>query len=87
MAACERRHRSIAGMTTASGKLSDARYDRLFVHDRNKYKGMRTRMTSSLRMVEVIVFIFYFDHSYRWAMVGVIQLYMACELSKLARAP
>ncbi|KAL2631427.1 hypothetical protein R1flu_016113 [Riccia fluitans] len=58
----------------------------LLVHDQNKYKSMRTRVLSSLWMIGGFALIIYMGHLYIWAMIVVIQLFMAQELFTLARA-
>ncbi|CAM6096713.1 unnamed protein product [Calypogeia fissa] len=59
----------------------------LLVNDASKYRSMRTRVTSSLWMIGGFVFIVYMGHLYIWAMIVVIQLFMAQELFTLARGP
>lgn len=57
----------------------------LLVDDRNKYKSMLIRMYSSLWMIGGFAFIIYMGHLYIWAMVVVIQIFMAKELFNLLR--
>eukprot|EP00252_Welwitschia_mirabilis_P005473 TRINITY_DN1595_c0_g1_i2.p1 TRINITY_DN1595_c0_g1~~TRINITY_DN1595_c0_g1_i2.p1 ORF type:complete len:428 (+),score=51.18 TRINITY_DN1595_c0_g1_i2:237-1520(+) len=57
----------------------------LLVDDRNKYKSMRTRVLSSVWMIGGFVFILYLGHLYIWAMIVVIQIFMARELFNLLR--
>lgn len=58
----------------------------LLVNDQNKYKSMKTRVLSSVWMIGGFVGIVYMGHLYIWAMIVVIQLFMAQELFTLARA-
>ncbi|XP_071940540.1 phosphatidate cytidylyltransferase 1-like [Coffea arabica] len=57
----------------------------LLVHDRNKYKSMLIRMYSTVWMIGGFVFVIYMGHLYIWAMVVVIQIFMAKELFNLLR--
>uniref|UniRef100_A0A0D6QVF2 Phosphatidate cytidylyltransferase n=1 Tax=Araucaria cunninghamii TaxID=56994 RepID=A0A0D6QVF2_ARACU len=57
----------------------------LLVDDRNKYKSMRTRVWSSIWMIGGFIFILYMGHLYIWAMIVVIQIFMAKELFNLLR--
>ncbi|CDO99160.1 unnamed protein product [Coffea canephora] len=57
----------------------------LLVHDRNKYKSMLIRMYSTVWMIGGFVFVLYMGHLYIWAMVVVIQIFMAKELFNLLR--
>ncbi|RLN22220.1 phosphatidate cytidylyltransferase [Panicum miliaceum] len=57
----------------------------LLVNDRNKYKSMLIRTYSTVWMIGGFVLIVYMGHLYIWAMVVVIQIYMARELFNLLR--
>ncbi|KAK4434074.1 Phosphatidate cytidylyltransferase 1 [Sesamum alatum] len=57
----------------------------LLVNDRNKYKSMLVRAHSSVWMIGGFAFIIYMGHLYIWAMVVVIQIFMAKELFSLLR--
>ncbi|GAA0144261.1 transferase [Lithospermum erythrorhizon] len=57
----------------------------LLVNDRNKYKSMLIRTYSSVWMIGGFVFVIYMGHLYIWAMVVVIQIFMARELFSLLR--
>ncbi|KAJ0971420.1 hypothetical protein J5N97_019379 [Dioscorea zingiberensis] len=57
----------------------------LLVNDRNKYKSMLIRTYSSIWMIGGFVFIVYMGHLYIWAMIVVIQIFMARELFNLLR--
>lgn len=57
----------------------------LLVNDQNKYKSMLTRIYSSIWMIGGFVLILYLGHLYIWAMVVVIQIFMARELFSLLR--
>ncbi|KAL8486556.1 hypothetical protein ACS0TY_023301 [Phlomoides rotata] len=55
------------------------------VNDRNKYKSMIIRTYSTVWMIGGFAFIIYMGHLYIWAMVVVIQIFMAKELFNLLR--
>uniref|UniRef100_A0A0E0EWL9 Phosphatidate cytidylyltransferase n=1 Tax=Oryza meridionalis TaxID=40149 RepID=A0A0E0EWL9_9ORYZ len=57
----------------------------LLLNDQNKYKSMLIRTYSSLWMMAGFVFLIYMGHLYIWAMVVVIQIFMASELFNLLR--
>ncbi|MCL7032766.1 hypothetical protein MKW94_026077 [Papaver nudicaule] len=57
----------------------------LLVNDQNKYKPMLIRAYSSLWMMGGFALIIYMGHLYIWAMVVVIQIFMAKELFILLR--
>ncbi|KAL2508626.1 Phosphatidate cytidylyltransferase 2 [Forsythia ovata] len=57
----------------------------LLVNDINKYKSMLIRTYSSVWMIGGFAFIIYMGHLYIWAMVVVIQIFMAKELFNLLR--
>ncbi|KAL2486719.1 Phosphatidate cytidylyltransferase 1 [Abeliophyllum distichum] len=57
----------------------------LLVNDRNKYKSMLIRTYSSVWMIGGFAFLIYMGHLYIWAMVVVIQIFMAKELFNLLR--
>ncbi|KAH6808961.1 cytidinediphosphate diacylglycerol synthase 2 [Perilla frutescens var. frutescens] len=59
--------------------------DRLLVNDRNKYKSMLIRTYSTVWMIGGFAAIIYLGHLYIWAMVVVIQIFMAKELFNLLR--
>ncbi|KAL3649068.1 phosphatidate cytidylyltransferase [Castilleja foliolosa] len=57
----------------------------LLVNDNSKYKSMLIRTYSTFWMIGGFVLIIYMGHLYIWAMVVVIQIYMAKELFRLLR--
>nr|ACF81759.1 unknown [Zea mays] len=57
----------------------------LLVNDQDKYKSMLIRTYSTVWMIGGFAFIIYVGHLYIWAMVVVIQIYMARELFNLLR--
>lgn len=57
----------------------------LLVNDNNKYKSMLIRTYSSVWMIGGFVFVIYMGHLYIWAMIVVIQIFMAKELFNLLR--
>ncbi|CAL1409783.1 unnamed protein product [Linum trigynum] len=59
--------------------------DHLLINDQNKYKSMWIRTLSSFWMLGSFVFALYMGHLYIWAMVVVIQIFMASELFNLLR--
>lgn len=59
--------------------------DRLLLNDRNKYKSMLIRTYSTFWMIGGFIAIIYLGHLYIWAMVVVIQIFMAKELFNLLR--
>uniref|UniRef100_A0A5B6Z9F7 Phosphatidate cytidylyltransferase n=2 Tax=Davidia involucrata TaxID=16924 RepID=A0A5B6Z9F7_DAVIN len=58
---------------------------KLLVSDQNKYRSMLVRAYSSIWMIGGFAFIIYMGHLYIWAMVVVIQIFMARELFNLLR--
>ncbi|GER41592.1 phosphatidate cytidylyltransferase [Striga asiatica] len=57
----------------------------LLANDRNKYKSMLIRTYSTVWMIGGFAFVIYMGHLYIWAMVIVIQIFMAKELFNLLR--
>ena len=57
----------------------------LLVNDQNKYKSMLIRAYSSIWMIGGFIFVVYMGHLYIWAMVVIIQIFMAKELFGLLR--
>ena len=57
----------------------------LLVGDKNKYKSMLVRTYSTVWMIGGFIFIIYMGHLYIWAMVVIIQIFMAKELFSLLR--
>ncbi|CAK8538854.1 unnamed protein product [Lathyrus sativus] len=57
----------------------------LLVNDKYKYKSMWIRAYSSLWMLACVALIIYLGHLYIWAMMVVIQIFMASELFNLLR--
>ncbi|ONK79295.1 uncharacterized protein A4U43_C01F4920 [Asparagus officinalis] len=57
----------------------------LLVNDQNKYKSMLVRTYSTVWMIGGFAFIIYLGHLYIWAMIVVIQIFMAKELFNLLR--
>jgi len=58
---------------------------RLLINDQNKYRSMVTRVYSSIWMIGGFVLAIYMGHLCIWAMVVVIQIFMARELFNLLR--
>ncbi|KAL3812518.1 hypothetical protein ACJIZ3_013786 [Penstemon smallii] len=73
------------GSNEVPPELDKANGGRLLVNDRNKYKSMLIRAYSSVWMIGGFALIIYMGHLYIWAMVVVIQIFMAKELFILLR--
>ncbi|KAK4478158.1 hypothetical protein RD792_017440 [Penstemon davidsonii] len=73
------------GSNEVPSELDKANGGRLLVNDRNKYKSMLIRAYSSVWMIGGFALIIYMGHLYIWAMVVVIQIFMAKELFILLR--
>lgn len=69
----------------ASSESTKANGNNLLVNDENKYKSMKIRTYSAVWMIAGFVFVIYMGHLYIWAMVVVIQIFMARELFNLLR--
>lgn len=78
------RHRSRRS-TEVSSEVGKENGKHLLVNDQNKYKSMLTRIYSSIWMIGGFVLIIYMGHLYIWAMVVIIQIFMAKELFNLLR--
>ncbi|KAG8370332.1 hypothetical protein BUALT_Bualt14G0105800 [Buddleja alternifolia] len=65
--------------------VDKANGNHLLVNDSNKYKSMLIRAYSTFWMIGGFALIIYMGHLYIWAMVVVIQIYMAKELFNLLR--
>ncbi|PSR85307.1 Phosphatidate cytidylyltransferase [Actinidia chinensis var. chinensis] len=66
-------------------ELSKSDGSHLLVHDQNKYRSMWIRTNSTLWMLAGFSLIVYLGHLYIWAVVVVIQIFMAQELFSLLR--
>ncbi|XP_015166269.1 phosphatidate cytidylyltransferase 1-like [Solanum tuberosum] len=73
------------GSNEVPGEVVKANGAHMLVDDRNKYKSMLIRLYSTLWMIGGFAFIIYMGHLYIWAMVVVIQIFMAKELFNLLR--
>ncbi|KAF8409641.1 hypothetical protein HHK36_005719 [Tetracentron sinense] len=71
--------------TEVPPEASKANGGHLLFSDRNKYRSMLIRAYSSVWMIGGFAFIIYMGHLYIWAMVVVIQIFMARELFNLLR--
>ncbi|KAG6469309.1 hypothetical protein ZIOFF_074017 [Zingiber officinale] len=69
----------------ASSDADKANGLKLLVNDRNKYRSMLVRTYSSVWMIAGFSYIIYMGHLYIWALIGVIQIFMARELFNLLR--
>uniref|UniRef100_A0A452XJX1 phosphatidate cytidylyltransferase n=1 Tax=Aegilops tauschii subsp. strangulata TaxID=200361 RepID=A0A452XJX1_AEGTS len=77
------RNRRRANEVTTDGNKANGQT--LLVSDRNKYKSMLIRTYSTVWMIGGFAFLVYMGHLYIWAMVVVIQIFMATELFNLLR--
>ncbi|XP_074568721.1 phosphatidate cytidylyltransferase 1-like [Curcuma longa] len=68
-----------------SSDADKANGSKLLVNDRNKYRSMLVRTYSSVWMIAGFCYIIYMGHLYIWALIGVIQIFMARELFNLLR--
>ncbi|KAK9268353.1 hypothetical protein L1049_000102 [Liquidambar formosana] len=66
-------------------EVSKSNGSHLLVDDQKKYRSMLIRIYSSIWMIGGFVLIIYLGHLYIWAMVVVIQIFMAKELFNLLR--
>lgn len=66
-------------------EMSRTNGNHLLVNDHNKYRSMWVRACSSLWMLGGFLLILYLGHLYIWAMVVIIQIFMASELFSLLR--
>ncbi|KAG9452829.1 hypothetical protein H6P81_005733 [Aristolochia fimbriata] len=57
----------------------------LLVNDQDKYKSMKVRAFSTAWMIAGFALIIYMGHLYIWAMIVVLQIFMAKELFSLVR--
>ncbi|PKA64780.1 Phosphatidate cytidylyltransferase [Apostasia shenzhenica] len=77
------RHRKRSNEVPAEVNKFDGSH--LLVNNRGKYKSMLIRTYSSIWMIGGFIFIIYVGHLYIWAMIVVIQIFMARELFNLLR--
>ncbi|KAK7276889.1 hypothetical protein RIF29_18035 [Crotalaria pallida] len=68
-----------------SFETSKSNGNNLLVDDKLKYRSMWIRACSSMWMLASVSCIIYLGHLYMWAMVVVIQIFMASELFNLLR--
>ncbi|KAL6526595.1 phosphatidate cytidylyltransferase [Orobanche gracilis] len=73
------------GSNEVPTEVARATGGRLLVNDRNKYKSMLIRTYSTVWMIGGFVSVLYMGHLYIWAMVVVLQIFMAKELFNLLR--
>ncbi|KAK9268919.1 hypothetical protein L1049_000684 [Liquidambar formosana] len=66
-------------------EVSKSNGSHLLVDDQKKYRSMLIRIYSSIWMIAGFALIIYLGHLYIWAMVVVIQIFMAKELFNLLR--
>ncbi|KAI3469687.1 hypothetical protein Pfo_026350 [Paulownia fortunei] len=73
------------GSNEVPPEVDKANGSHLLVNDHNKYKSMLIRAYSTVWMIGGFALIIYMGHLYIWAMVVVIQIFMAKELFNLLR--
>ncbi|XP_022851479.1 phosphatidate cytidylyltransferase 1-like [Olea europaea var. sylvestris] len=73
------------GSNEVPSEVVKANGSHLLVDDTKKYKSMLIRIYSSVWMIGGFAFVIYMGHLYIWAMVVVIQIFMARELFNLLR--
>ncbi|XP_020224208.1 phosphatidate cytidylyltransferase 1 [Cajanus cajan] len=66
-------------------EISKSNGNHLLINDKYKYRSMWIRAYSSLWMLASVSLIIYMGHLYIWAMVVIIQIFMASELFNLLR--
>ncbi|PKU67450.1 Phosphatidate cytidylyltransferase [Dendrobium catenatum] len=77
------RHRKRSSELPPEVPKSDG--SQFLVNDPKKYKSMLIRTYSTIWMIGGFIFIIYMGHLYIWAMVVVLQIFMARELFNLLR--
>ncbi|KAF5944201.1 hypothetical protein HYC85_018278 [Camellia sinensis] len=77
------RHRKRSNEVPTEDSKENGRH--LLINDQSKYRSMLTRVYSSIWMIGGFVLIIYMGHLCIWAMVVVIQIFMAKELFNLLR--
>ncbi|KVH96897.1 Phosphatidate cytidylyltransferase [Cynara cardunculus var. scolymus] len=65
--------------------VDQANGTKLLAKDQNKYKSMLVRAYSTIWMIGGFIFVVYMGHLYIWAMIVIIQIFMAKELFNLLR--
>ncbi|XLT00005.1 hypothetical protein HN51_049356 [Arachis hypogaea] len=79
----QRKHSHSNEIPAEISKLNGTNH--LLIDDKAKYKSMWIRAYSSLWMLLSLLLLIYLGHLYMWAMVVVIQIFMAHELFNLLR--
>ncbi|GMP73394.1 hypothetical protein CsSME_00031166 [Camellia sinensis var. sinensis] len=77
------RHRKRSNEVPTEDSKENGRH--LLINDQSKYRSMLTRVYSSIWMIGGFALIIYMGHLCIWAMVVVIQIFMAKELFNLLR--
>eukprot|EP00249_Psilotum_nudum_P017820 c26505_g1_i2 orf=513-1715(+) len=67
-------------------KSADVNGEQNSSQNRKKYKSFRIRTLSTIWMIAGFLFVLYMGHLYIWAMIVVLQIFMAREIFNLARA-
>ena len=65
------------------GDVDQTTGTKLLAKDQNKYKSMLVRAYSTIWMIGGFIFVVYMGHLYIWAMIVIIQIFMAKELFNL----
>ncbi|KAI4306153.1 hypothetical protein L6164_029454 [Bauhinia variegata] len=79
------RNRQRRGSNEFLAELSKSNGTLLLVDDEFKYRSMWIRAYSSLWMLAAFLLVIYLGHLYIWAMLVIIQIFMASELFNLLR--
>ncbi|KAJ9562848.1 hypothetical protein OSB04_008008 [Centaurea solstitialis] len=73
------------GSNEVPGDVDQANGTKFLAKDQNKYKSMLVRAYSTIWMIGGFIFVVYMGHLYIWAMIVIIQIFMAKELFNLLR--
>ncbi|KAI3765306.1 hypothetical protein L2E82_15336 [Cichorium intybus] len=71
------------GSNEVPSDVDQATGTKLLAKDQNKYKSMLVRAYSTIWMIGGFIFVVYMGHLYIWAMIVIIQIFMAKELFNL----
>ncbi|KAJ0615577.1 putative phosphatidate cytidylyltransferase [Helianthus annuus] len=79
------RARRRRGSNEVPADVDQSNGTKLLANDQNKYKSMLVRAYSTIWMIGGFIFVVYMGHLYIWAMIVIIQIFMAKELFNLLR--
>ncbi|KAI7757567.1 hypothetical protein M8C21_016458 [Ambrosia artemisiifolia] len=77
------RARRRRGSNEVPADVDQSNGTKLLANDQNKYKSMLVRAYSTIWMIGGFIFVVYMGHLYIWAMIVIIQIFMAKELFNL----